>query len=197
MAAITAETVKTLRDRSGAGIMKCKRALEQTGGDLAAAEEVLRAQGQIDASARAGRMAREGQVGAYIHPGGRLGAIVEINCETDFVARGPEFERLLRDLGMQVVALDPLFANISDIPPKVLRAKRASARKEAAASGKPAAIRRQIVEGQLKAWYAQVVLTEQPFRDQDRTVGQIISDFAAKTGENIKVRRFSRFELGG
>lgn len=197
MPAITAEIVKTLRDLSGAGIMKCKRALEQAGGDLAGAEKILRAQGLLDASARAGREAREGQVGAYIHPGGRLGALVEINCETDFVARSPEFERLLRDLGMQVVGLDPLYPNISDIPPKVLRAKRATLRKEAAASGKSAAIRRQIVEGQLKRWYASVVLTEQPFRDQDRTVGQIVADFAAKTGENIKVRRFSRFELGG
>ena len=196
MATITAETVKTLRDQSGAGVMECKRALEETGGDIEKAALILKERGQAAAAKRAGREANEGQIGSYIHTGAKIGVLVEVNCETDFVARTDEFQRLIRDLAIQVAGLRPVYTTIEAIPAAELEAKKAELMAGDTVQAKPEAVRAQIVEGQLKKWFAEVVLVEQPFRDQDRTVGQLITEAIAKTGENIKVRRFVRFELG-
>ncbi|MGD0861498.1 MAG: translation elongation factor Ts [Candidatus Limnocylindrales bacterium] len=196
MATITAETVKALRERSGAGVMDCKRALEEASGDLEKAAALLNERGQAAAAKRAGREAREGQIGSYIHTGGKIGVLIEVNCETDFVARTDEFQRLVRDLAIQVAGLRPLWATIEAIPAAALEAKRAELLASDTVARKPEAVRAQIVEGQLKKWFAEVVLVEQPFRDQDKTVGQLITEAIARTGENIKVRRFVRFELG-
>jgi elongation factor Ts len=196
MATITAETVKTLREQSGAGVMDCKRALEEAGGDLEKAAALLRERGQAAAAKRAGREANEGQIGSYIHTGGKIGVLVEVNCETDFVARTDEFQRLVRDLAIQVAGLRPLYTTIDAIPAADLEAKRAALLADKTTLKKPEAVRAQIVEGQLKKWFAEVVLVELPFRDQDRTVGDLVTEAIAKTGENIKVRRFVRFELG-
>ena len=196
MAKITAETVKLLRDQTGAGVMECKRALEEADGDIEKAAAVLRERGQAAAAKRAGREANQGQVASYIHPGGKIGVLIEVNCETDFVARTDEFQRLVRDLAIQVAGLRPQFTTIDSIPADVVEAKRAELMADEVTLGKPEAVRSQIIEGQLKKWFAEVVLVEQTFRDQDRTVGALITEAIAKTGENIKVRRFVRFELG-
>ena len=196
MAKITAETVKILRDQSGAGVMECKRALEETDGDIEKAAALLKERGQAAATKRAGREAREGQIASYIHLAGKIGVLIEVNCETDFVARTDEFQRLTRDLAIQVAGLRPIWPTIESIPAGELEAKRSQLLADEATQKKPEAVRAQIVEGQLKKWFAEVVLVEQPFRDQDRTVGQLITDAIARTGENIKVRRFVRFELG-
>jgi translation elongation factor Ts len=196
MATITAETVKALREQSGAGVMECKRALEETGGDLEKAAAILKERGQAAAAKRAGREANEGQIASYIHTGGKIGVLIEVNCETDFVARTDEFQRLVRDLAIQVAGLRPIWTTIEAIPASELEARRAELIASDTVQGKPESVRAQIVDGQLKKWFAEVVLVEQPFRDQDRTVGQLIVEAIAKTGENIKVRRFVRFELG-
>jgi elongation factor Ts len=196
MATITAETVKTLREQSGAGVMECKRALEETGGDIEKAAAILKERGQAAAAKRAGRDANEGQIASYIHTGGKIGVLIEVNCETDFVARTDEFQRLVRDLAIQVAGLRPTWTSVESIPAAELEAKRAELMAGDMVQGKPEAVRAQIVDGQLKKWFGEVVLLEQPFRDQDRTVGQLVVEAIAKTGENIKVRRFVRFELG-
>ncbi len=196
MATITAENVKALRELSGAGVMDCKRALEESDGDLEKASALLRERGQAAAAKRAGREAREGLVGSYIHTGGRIGVLIEVNCETDFVARTDEFQKLVRDLAMQVAGLRPIYPTIESIPAAELEAKREHLLADETVKQKPEHIRGQIVEGQLKKWFADVVLTEQPFRDEERTVGELITEVIAKTGENIRVRRFVRFELG-
>jgi elongation factor Ts len=196
MATITAETVKTLRDKSGAGVMECKRALEETGGDIEKAAALLKERGQAAAAKRAGREANEGQIASYIHTGGKIGVLIEVNCETDFVARTDEFQRLVRDLAIQVAGLRPVWTTVDAIPSADLDAKRAELMASDLVKAKPEAVRAQIVDGQLKKWFSEVVLIEQPFRDQDRTVGQLIGEAIARTGENVKVRRFVRFELG-
>jgi elongation factor Ts len=196
MAKITAEMVKALRELSGAGVMECKRALEETDGDVEKAAVLLRERGQAAAAKRSEREANEGQVASYIHPGGRIGVLIEVNCETDFVARTDEFQKLVRNLAVQVAGLRPLYTTIDAIPADELEAKRAALLADENTLKKPEGIRAQIVEGQLKKWFAEVVLMEQPFRDQDRTVGELVTETIAKTGENMKVRRFVRFELG-
>jgi len=196
MATITAETVKTLRELSGAGVMECKRALEEAQGDVEKAAALLKERGQAAAAKRAGREANDGQVASYIHTGGKIGVLIEVNCETDFVARTDEFQKLVRDLAIQVAGLRPIYTTIDSIPEAELEAKRAELLSSPAVDGKPEAVKAQIVEGQLKKWFSEVVLTEQPFRDQEITVGQLITAAIAKTGENMKVRRFARFELG-
>ena len=196
MAKITAEMVKALRELSGAGVMECKRALEETDGDIEKAAVLLRERGQAAAAKRAGREANQGQVSSYIHPGGKIGVLIEVNCETDFVARTDEFQKLVRNLAVQVAGLQPLYTTIEAIPADELEAKRAALLADEATLKKPEAIRAQIVDGQLKKWFAEVVLMEQPFRDQDRTVGELVTETIAKTGENMRVRRFVRFELG-
>ena len=194
--AITADAVKELRERTGAGMMDCKRALEETDGDLDKAVALLRERGVASAARKAGREAREGVVGSYIHMGGRIGALVEVNCETDFVARTEQFQKLVRDLAMQVVALHAEYPTIESIPEAELEAKKAALLADEAVQAKPEGVREKIVDGQLKKWFQQVVLTEQPFRDTEMTVGELITQSIATIGENIRVRRFARFEIG-
>jgi elongation factor Ts len=195
--AITADAVKELRERTGAGMMDCKRALEETDGDLEQAIVLLRERGVASAAKKAGREANEGLVASYIHMGGRVGALIEVNCETDFVARTEQFQKLVRDLAMQVVALDTSkYPTIESIPEEVLATKRAELLADPNVQGKPEAVREKILDGQLKKWYQQVVLTEQPFRDTELTVGELITQSIATIGENIRVRRFARFALG-
>jgi elongation factor Ts len=196
MTAIDPQTVKELRERTGAGFMDCKKALEETGGDLEKAVNLLRERGVAAAAKKAGRDAREGQVASYIHAGGRLGVLIEVNSETDFVARNDEFQKLVRDLAMQVAGMAPLYPTIESIPAAALDAKKAELAADESVAKKPAEIREKIVEGQLKKWYSQVVLYEQPFRDTDLTVGQLVTEAIAKIGENIRVRRFVRYQLG-
>jgi len=193
---ISADKVKELRERTGAGMMDCKRALEETGGDLDKAVALLRERGQAAAARKAGREAREGLVASYIHPGGRLGVLIEVNSETDFVARNQDFQRLVGDLAMQVAGLAPQYVTIESIPQDVLEEKRRELASDEAVLAKPEHIRAQIIEGQLRKWYQSVVLYEQPFRDTDQTVGQLVTEAVARIGENIRVRRFVRYQLG-
>jgi elongation factor Ts len=196
MTTITADAVKELRERTGAGMMDCKNALVETGGDVEAAVALLRERGLAAAAKKAGREAREGTVASYIHTGGRVGVLIEVNCETDFVARTEEFQKLVRDLAMQVAGLAPLYVDVDRIPEEALAAKKSELAESDAVQGKPAEIRERIVEGQLKKWYQEVCLYEQPFRDEDRVVRDLITDAIAKIGENIRVRRFTRYALG-
>jgi elongation factor Ts len=196
MATITADAVKELRERTGAGMMDCKNALVEAGGDVEAAVALLRERGLAAAAKKAGRDAREGTVSSYIHTGGRVGVLIEVNCETDFVARTEEFQKLVRDLAMQVAGLAPLYVEIDRIPAEALEAKKAELAESDAAQGKPAEIRERIVEGQLRKWYQEVCLYEQPFRDEDRPVKDLITEAISKIGENIRVRRFARYALG-
>jgi elongation factor Ts len=196
MATITADAVKELRERTGAGMMDCKNALVEADGDLDKAVGLLRERGLAAAAKKAGRDAREGIVSSYIHAGGKLGALIEVNCETDFVARTDEFQKLVRDLAMQVVALSPLYVDIERIPEDALAAKKAELAASDAVRGKPAEIQERIVEGQLKKWYQEVCLYEQPFRDEDRAVKDLVTEAISRIGENIRVRRFTRYALG-
>ena len=196
MATITADAVKELRERTGAGMMDCKNALVEADGDIEKAVGLLRERGLAAAAKKAGRDAREGIVSSYIHAGGKLGALIEVNCETDFVARTDEFQKLVRDLAMQVVALAPLYVDIERIPEDALAAKKAELADSDAVKGKPAEIQERIVEGQLKKWYQEVCLYEQPFRDEDRAVKDLVTEAISKIGENIRVRRFARYALG-
>ena len=193
---ITAQMVKQLRERTGAGMLDCKKALGETDGDMEASIDFLRKKGLAAAAKKAGRVTAEGAVGSYIHAGGKIGVLVEVNCETDFVARNEQFQQLVKDLAIQVVALKPLYPTIESIPSEALAAKQAELLGDESVQKKPENIRAQIVDGQLKKWYQQVVLTEQPFRDTDQTVGQLITSAIATIGENIRVRRFVRFEVG-
>ena len=193
---IKAETVKELRERTGAGFMDCKRALEEAGGDIAAATKLIRERGLAAAAKRVDREARDGLVDSYIHPGNRVGVLIEVNCETDFVARTDEFKKLVHDLAIQVAGLAPLYPTVASVPADVIEAKRAELVADEAVQKKPERVRDQIVDGQLKKWYQQVVLLEQPFRDTDITVGELVNEAIAKIGENIRVRRFVRYALG-
>ncbi|MEK6720638.1 MAG: translation elongation factor Ts [Chloroflexota bacterium] len=196
MADIPAETVKELRERTGAGFMDCKRALTEVDGDIDAAIVLLRERGLAAAAKKAGRDAREGLVSSYIHTGGRVGVLIEVNCETDFVARTDEFQRLVRDLAVQVAGFSPKYVDIDRIPEADLVARQAELAADESVSRKPEHIRPQIVEGQLKKWYAQVCLYEQPFRDEERTVRELVNERIATIGENIRIRRFVRYALG-
>jgi elongation factor Ts len=194
--AITAEAVKDLRERTGAGMMDCKRALEETDGDVDKAVALLRDRGMAAAAKKAGRDAREGLVSSYIHTGGRVGVLIEVNCETDFVARTEEFQKLVRDLAIQVAGLAPLYVDVDRIPADELAARKAALLADDAVQAKPENIREKIVDGQLNKWFKEVVLLEQPFRDEDRTVRDLVTEKVATIGENIRVRRFTRFALG-
>jgi elongation factor Ts len=196
MSTITAEAVRDLRERTGAGMMDCKRALEETGGDVDKAVAMLRERGLAAAAKKAGRDAREGLVSSYIHTGGRVGVLIEVNCETDFVARTDEFQKLVRDLAIQVAGLAPQYVDVDRIPDEALAAKRAELAADPATAGKPAEIREKIVDGQLKKWFREVCLYEQPFRDEERAVRDLVTERIATIGENIRVRRFVRFALG-
>ena len=196
MADISAELVKELREATGAGFMDCKRALVESDGDLEKATLILREKGLAAAAKKAGRDAREGLVSSYIHTGGRVGVLIEVNCETDFVARTDEFQKLVRDLAVQVAGLAPLYVDAEHIPAEDLAAKQTELLADESVQKKPENIRPQIVEGQLKKWYSQVCLLDQPFRDEERTVRELITEKVATIGENIRVRRFTRYALG-
>jgi len=189
--AITTEQLKELRLRTGAGIVDCRNALQQAGGDLEKAAEILRARGLASAEKKASRAAGEGLIEAYIHTGGKLAAMVEVNCETDFVARTDEFRRLARDLAMQVTASAPRYVSREEIPAAVVEEQRRRVAEDLA--GKPAAA----VEGRLEKWYGEVALLDQPFiKDESRRVKDVITEAVARIGENIQIRRFARFRIG-
>jgi elongation factor Ts len=197
MAEITAQLVKQLRDRTGAGMMDCKKALVEADGDLADAEVVLRKRGLSAAGKKASRATRQGVVGTYIHPGAQLGVLVEVNCESDFVARTGDFQELVHDICMQVAASDPQFIRRQDVTPEALEKEREIARDRARAEGKPEKIIDRVVEGRLGKFYEDVCLLEQPFiKDNNTTVDQLIKIKIAKLGENITVSRFARFKVG-
>ena len=194
---ITAEQVKLLRDRTGAGMMECKKALAETQGDLEKAIDALRKAGNEKMAGRTGRAASEGLVEAYIHPGNRVGVLIEVNCETDFVARTPEFAELTRNLAMQVAALGAEFVKREDVPAERVERERAIYAGQVEGQGKPAAIVEKIVEGKLEKFFAEVCLLEQPsIRDDKVTVRELVVQAAGQTGENVVVRRFARFRLG-
>ncbi len=196
MADISAAAVKELRELTGAGFMDCKRALEETGGDIAKAVVLLRERGQAAAAKKADREAREGLISSYIHTGGRIGVLIEVNCETDFVARTDRFQKLVRDLAIQVAGMNPQYVDLEAIPADVLAARKAELVADDSVQKKPEAIREQIVDGQVKKWLKDVSLLDQPFRDTEGSVRELIVDAIATIGENIQVRRFVRYELG-
>jgi elongation factor Ts len=194
---ITANQVKELRERTGAGMMDCKKALEEAGGDMDRAIEVLRKRGLAAAAKKAGRVAAEGAVGSYIHAGGRIGVLVEVNCETDFVARTDDFQDLVRDIAMHIAAAEPRFVSRDEVTDEVLETERRIYREQALEQGKPEAMVDRIVEGKLGKFYGEAVLLEQPFvKDPDKTVQELLVEKIARIGENLQVRRFSRFRLG-
>ena len=196
MTTITADAVKELRERTGAGFMDCKNALVEADGDLDKAIGLLRERGLAAAAKKAGREASEGAISSYIHIGGKVGVLIEVNCETDFVARTDEFQKLVKDLAVQVAGMAPRYVDVDAIPEADLEAKKAELAKSDIVTSKPEEIRPKIVEGQLKKWYAEVSLYDQPFRDEDRTVRELITEAIATIGENIRVRRFTRYALG-
>lgn len=194
--AISAKQVQELRERTGAGMMECKRALEETNGDVEKAIDLLRTRGAAKAAKRAGRETREGAVGSYIHMGGRIGVLVELSCETDFVARNEMFQSLIRDLAMHIAAADPLAIDESGIPADVAERERSIYVEQVKAEGKPEKIWDKIVDGKMKKFYQERTLLQQPFvKNPDMTVQQLIAESAAKTGENIVVRRFVRYSV--
>jgi elongation factor Ts len=195
--AISAQAVKELRERTGAGMMECKGALTEAGGDMEAAIDLLRARGAAKAAKRAEREAREGAIGSYIHMGGKIGVLVEVNCETDFVARNDAFQALVRDIAMHVAAANPVAIRREDFPADLVERERSVYREQMRESGKPEHIWDKIVDGKIDKFYADQALLEQPFvKNPDQTVGQLITEVSAKTGEKIDVRRFTRFALG-
>ncbi|MHC4714342.1 MAG: translation elongation factor Ts [Planctomycetota bacterium] len=193
--AVTAADVKKLRDKTGIGMMDCKGALEEAGGDIDKAVEILRKKGMAAAEKRGDRAAGEGFVGSYIHSNGKIGVIVELNCETDFVARNEEFRALARDISMQVAATSPIAVSSDDVPADVIEKERAIY--AAQVKDKPENIVERIVDGKIKKFYQENCLLQQQFvKDTDRTVDQLIREFAGKVGENVQVRRFVRFAVG-
>jgi len=195
-AMIKPEDVKRLREKTGAGIMDCKRALEESDGEIERAIVWLREKGLATAAKKAGRSAREGIVTSYIHHGSRLGVLLELNCETDFVARTDDFQQLARELAMQVAGLAPLYISRDDVPAEVLDERRQAFAEDARIDGRPADRVPTIVEGKLNKWLESVCLLEQPFRDTDRKIGDLISEKVAVLGENIRVARFVRMAVG-
>ncbi len=197
MSTITANMVSELRARTGAGIMDCKRALAETEGDVEKAIDLLRKSGIAKAAKKAGRAASEGLVHAYIHPGGRIGVLLEVNCETDFVARNEQFQTLIHDLAMHVAAAKPLAVRREEVDPELVARERALFEAQARESGKPAPVVEKMVEGRLAKFYEENVLLEQGFvKDPEKKVDEVVKEHIATIGENIVVRRFARFELG-
>jgi elongation factor Ts len=189
--------IRELREKTGAGFLDCKKALTESGGNLDKAVVYLREKGLAAAAKKAARVASQGLVGSYIHAGGKIGVLIEVNCETDFVARTPEFQELVKDLAMQVAAANPQCVRREDVPTAAVSAERDIYRAQASASGKPAPVIEKIVDGKLEKYFADTCLLEQAFiKDPQRTVGQLVTDAVAKIGENIVVRRFARFQLG-
>lgn len=194
---ITSAMVKQLRDKTGAGMMDCKEALTAAGGDFDHAIDNLRKKGMAAATKRSSKAAKEGMVASYIHMGGRIGVMVEVNCETDFVAKTADFQNLAKDLAMHVAAANPLYLRAEDIPAEALEREKEIYRSQASQEGKPEKIWEKILEGKLKKYYEDVCFLEQKFvKNQDITIGTLVKDMMAKTGENIIVRRFARFQLG-
>jgi elongation factor Ts len=197
MPEITAQTVKQLRDKTGAGMMDCRNALAEANGDLAEAEVILRKKGIAAAAKKATRTARQGVVGTYIHPGAQLGVLVEVNCETDFVARTDSFQELVKDIAMQIAAADPRYLRRSEIPAAVLDKEKEIARDRARAEGKPEKVLDKIVEGRLAKFYEEVCLYDQPFiKENSVTIEQMIKSRIATLQENISIARFVRFKVG-
>jgi len=198
---ISAAAIKALRDKTGAGMMECKSALTEAEGIEDKAIEILRKRGLATATKKAGRIAAEGLVNAYIHAGGKIGVLLEVNCETDFVARGEEFKNFVHDLAMHITAAEPRFITKDEVPQDVLDKEREIALEQAKAdpknANKPAQVLEKIVEGRLSKFYQEACLLEQPFvKDQNMTVGELVSGMISKTGENVRVRRFTRYKMG-
>jgi elongation factor Ts len=195
---ITAALVKTLRDQTGAGMMECKAALKEADGDLEAATTILRKRGLAQAAKKSGRTASEGVVSSYIHMGGKIGVLVEVNCESDFVARTDDFQALVKEVAMHIAAASPLYTRREDVPGAVLESERAIYRAQMESSGKPANVLDKIIDGKINSYYEQFVLLDQPsIRDPKVTIGQVVTAAIAKLGENVSIPRFARFKLGG
>ncbi len=195
---ISAKEVSTLRGRTGAGMMDCKRALKETAGDMDKAVELLRKKGIAKAEKRVGRTAREGLIGSYVHFNGRVAVLVEVSCETDFVARTDDFQQLARDLAMQIASAKPICVTTDEVAEEIVARERAIFEAQVAESGKPEHVHAKIVDGKMKKYYKEHVLLEQTFvKDDKKTVSDLVNEVAAKVGENVVVRRFVRYELGG
>ncbi len=194
---ITATMVKALRDQTGVGMMECKAALQESDGDHEAALTILRKRGLAQAAKKSGRSTSEGTVQSYIHMGGKIGVLVEVNCESDFVARTEDFQALVKEVAMHIAAASPLYARREDVPDDVLERERAIYRAQMENSGKPANVIEKIIEGKINAYYQQFVLLDQPsIRDPKVTIGQVVTAAIAKLGENVTIPRFARFKLG-
>jgi len=194
---ISAAQVKELRDMTGAGMMECKKALQEAGGEVDKAVDLLRVRGAAKAAKRSGREAREGAVGSYIHMGGRIGVLIEVNCETDFVARNEQFQELVKELAMHIAAMNPLAISAETIPADVVERERAVATEKVKADGKPEHLHEKIVDGMLKKFFEEQALLSQAFvRDPDKTITDLVAEAAAATGENIVIRRFVRYAIG-
>jgi elongation factor Ts len=197
MAEITAAMVKQLRDQTGAGMMECKAALTEANGNMEEATTLLRKRGLAQAAKRAGRATAQGVIGSYIHMGGRIGVLVEVNCESDFVARTDDFNNLVKEVAMHIAAADPKWVRREDVPAEAIEKEKSIYRAQMENSGKPANVLDKIVEGKLGSFYAQFVLLDQPsIRDGSMTVSQVVAQAAAKTGENIQISRFVRYRMG-
>src|SRR5690242_11407636 len=197
MAEITAAAVKQLREKTGAGMMECKNALVESSGNEERAIEILRERGLASAKKREGRIAAEGIVGSYIHMGGKVGVLVELNCETDFVARGEEFQQLVKDIAMHIAAAEPRYVSREEVPANVLDKEREIARAQAKNEPKNANKTEKIIEGRLNKFYEETVLLDQPFvKAPEKTVGELVTEKVSKTGERIAVRRFTRYKMG-
>jgi elongation factor Ts len=197
MSEISPGMVRELRERTGAGMMDCKKALSEVGGDIDKALVFLREKGLAAAAKRASRSAGDGAVGSYIHAGGKIGVLVEVNCETDFVARTDDFQNLVRELAMQIAAANPRYVNREEVPAEVVEQERKIFAAQAAGSGKPAPVIEKIVAGKVEKFFADVCLLDQPYiKEPEKQVGSLVTDAIAKLGENLVVRRFARFQLG-
>ena len=197
MATITADQVKQLRDKTGAGMMECKAALSETNGSMDEAVTLLRKRGLAQAAKRAGRATGQGLIGSYIHMGGRIGVLVEVNCESDFVARTEAFQNLVKEIAMHIAAADPKWVRREDVSPEAIEKEKSIYRAQMEGSGKPAQVLDKIVDGKLGSFYSQFVLLDQPsIRDSAVTVAQLVAETSAKTGENITINRFTRYLVG-
>lgn len=194
---VSASMVKDLREKTGAGMMDCKKALAESGGNFEKAVDYLRQKGLATAARRAGRVTSEGQIGSYVHAGGKIGVMVEVNCETDFVAKTDDFQAFAKDIAMHIAASSPLYIQRENVPPEVLEREREIYRAQAREAGKPEKIMEKIVEGKLEKFYGEVCLLEQPFiKDPDRTVQDLLNGLIGKLGEKVEIRRFLRFQVG-
>ncbi|GAB4306225.1 MAG: translation elongation factor Ts [Myxococcota bacterium] len=194
---ISAGDVKKLREKTGAGMMDCKKALEESGGDFDKAIDYLRQKGLSAAQKKSARVTSQGQIGSYIHMGGKIGVLVEINCETDFVGRTEQFSNFVKDVAMQIAAANPLYVRRDDVPESVIAHEKEIYRAQAAESGKPEKVWDKMIEGKLNKWFAENCLVEQPFvKDPDKTIDAITKELIGQLGENVVIRRFVRFQLG-